>query len=79
MDFVFTMCDRAANEDCPAFTGLPLTAHWGLPDPVEDPDPLAFKRTFVAIRERITAFSALPHDQLDRLTLQTNADAIGQL
>ena len=83
LDFVFTVCDRAANEDCPAWAGQPISAHWGLPDPVkaEGTDAekrLAFQETYGAIRNRCVAFSALPFDTLDRLGLQKMVDEIGQ-
>ncbi len=83
MDFVFTVCDRAANEECPPWQGQPLTAHWGLPDPVkvdgtDAEKALAFKTTFGQMRRRILAFAALPFDALDRLSLQRHLDEIGQ-
>lgn len=82
MDFVFTVCDAAASEDCPAWAGQPITAHWGLPDPVKATGTdaeraLAFARTYTALRRRIAAFVALPLDALDRLSVQRNVDAIG--
>ncbi len=82
-DFVFTVCNRAANEDCPAWTGQPISAHWGLPDPVkvEGADAersLAFQRTYGALRNRIVAFSALPFEALDRISLQQAVDDIGR-
>lgn len=83
MDFVFTVCDHAANEECPAWQGQPISAHWGLPDPVkaegvEAEKRLAFQSTYGAMRNRILAFSALPISTLARASLQAEVDAIGK-
>ncbi|MFZ5962678.1 helix-turn-helix domain-containing protein [Thalassococcus sp. BH17M4-6] len=83
MDFVFTVCDRAANEDCPAWTGQPISAHWGQPDPVkvtgtEAEKRLAFQQTYGALHNRISLFVALPLDSLDRMALQAHVDDIGR-
>lgn len=83
LDFVFTVCDRAANEECPTWQGQPISAHWGLPDPVkvEGSDAeknLAFHQTYGALRNRMTGFAALPLASLDRLSLQKAVDDIGQ-
>ena len=83
MDFVFTVCDHAANEECPAWHGQPISAHWGLPDPgkAEGTDAekrLAFQSTFGAMRNRIAAFAALPLGTLSRTSLQSEVDAIGR-
>lgn len=82
MDFVFTVCDRAANEDCPAWAGQPISAHWGLPDPVkatgtEAEKRLAFQQVFGMLKHRLTAFTALPLGTLDRISLQHAVDRIG--
>ncbi|MGC9371165.1 MAG: helix-turn-helix domain-containing protein [Paracoccaceae bacterium] len=84
MDFVFTVCDQAANEECPPWPGQPITGHWGLPDPVkvEGTDAekaLAFATAYGQMRRRVLAFAALPFEQLDRLTLQARVDEIGQM
>lgn len=81
-DFVFTVCDLAANEECPAWSGQPVSAHWGLPDPVKatgtDAEKrLAFQQTFGAMSNRIKAFAALPIASLDRASLQSHVDQIG--
>lgn len=83
MDFVFTVCDRAATEECAPWPGLPLTAHWGLPDPVAATgtaaeQALVFARTYGALRRRIAAFAELPLASLDRLALQSRLDALGE-
>jgi protein-tyrosine-phosphatase len=83
MDFVFTVCNRAASEDCPPWPGHPLTAHWGIPDPVKETgteaeQALAFATAFGAMRRRIAAFVALPMAELDRISLQKSIDDIGR-
>lgn len=83
LDFVFTVCDQAANEECPAWQGQTISAHWGLPDPVkvEGSDAeksLAFQQTYGALRNRISSFAALPITALDRISLQKAVDDIGQ-
>jgi arsenate reductase len=82
LDFVFTVCDRAANEECPPWPGQPVTGHWGVPDPVkaEGTDAqkaLAFQQAYGALKNRIRAFAALPFEQLDRMALQRAVDDIG--
>ena len=84
MDFVFTVCDSAAGEACPFWPGQPMTAHWGIEDPagVEGTDmekEAAFVTAFKQMRNRISAFAALPMTSLDRMTLKARLDAIGQL
>ncbi|WP_300061463.1 helix-turn-helix domain-containing protein [uncultured Roseobacter sp.] len=83
MDFVFTVCDQAANEDCPAWEGQPISAHWGLPDPVKAAgslaeQQLAFQQTYGALLNRLKAFTALPIETLDTISLQAAVDTIGQ-
>lgn len=83
MDFVFTVCNRAANEACPVWEGQPVTAHWGTPDPVkaagtEAQKGLAFQQAYGALRNRIMIFAALPFNTLDRVRLQAEVDDIGR-
>ena len=83
MDFVFTVCNQAANEECPAWEGQPVSAHWGMPDPVkaEGSDAeksLAFQEAYGMLRNRIAAFTALPLTSLDRISLQRAVDEIGK-
>jgi ArsR family transcriptional regulator, arsenate/arsenite/antimonite-responsive transcriptional repressor / arsenate reductase (thioredoxin) len=82
MDFVFTVCDTAAGEECPPWPGQPITGHWGMPDPVkatgtEAERALVFAQTYAALRRRIMAFTALPFAALGRISLQSRVDAIG--
>jgi ArsR family transcriptional regulator, arsenate/arsenite/antimonite-responsive transcriptional repressor / arsenate reductase (thioredoxin) len=82
MDFVFTVCDTAAGEECPPWPGQPITGHWGLPDPVkregtEAEKALVFAQTYATLRRRIAAFVELPFATLDNLALQARVDGIG--
>ncbi|WP_296201343.1 arsenate reductase ArsC [uncultured Hyphomicrobium sp.] len=83
LDFVFTVCDNAANEACPLWPGQPMTAHWGVPDPVaatgtEAERRFAFADTYRMLAQRISIFVNLPLASLDRLTLQKRLDDIGK-
>ncbi len=82
MDFVFTVCDNAANEVCPIWPGQPMTAHWGVPDPasaVGTPQDIerAFREAFSILDRRISLFLTLPIVSLDQMALQRNIDEIG--
>ena len=83
MDFVFTVCDQAADEVCPIWPGQPMTAHWGLPDPAaatgsEAEKRFAFLEAFRLLERRIDVFVNLPMASLDKLSLQNRLDAIGE-
>lgn len=83
MDFVFTVCDNAAGETCPVWPGQPITAHWGIEDPVAaEGTPLEKERAFVMamkyLSNRINAFVSLPIKSLDALTLTKRLREIGQ-
>ncbi len=83
MDFVFTVCDRAAAEVCPVWPGQPMTAHWGVADPSEaHGDDLervqAFRTAFKELENRIAIFVNLPFASLDHLKLQQRLHEIGR-
>ena len=83
LDFVFTVCDNAANEVCPIWPGQPMTAHWGLPDPVEVEGTdveraLAFADAYRMLNNRISIFTSLPLASLDQLSLKKQLDDIGR-
>jgi len=83
LDFVFTVCDNAAKEVCPAWPGQPMTAHWGVPDPATvngTPQEIdkAFRDAFLILDRRIGLFLCLPLSSLDKLAIQRNIDDIGR-
>ena len=83
LDFVFTVCDNAANEVCPVWPGQPMTAHWGVPDPaaaggtVEQVEK-AYRDAFFLLDRRISLFLSLPLTTLDGLSLKKEIDDIGR-
>lgn len=82
MDFVFTVCDKAAQETCPVWPGQPMSAHWGVPDPAratgsDAEKRVAFTETYRMLRNRISVFTQLPIDTLDQFSLQKRLDEIG--
>jgi len=82
LNFVFTVCDRAAQEVCPVWPGQPMTAHWGVPDPAtadgsDDDKRKAFLAAFTALNRRISLFTSLPLHKLDPLALKRRLDDIG--
>ncbi len=83
LDFVFTVCDNAANEPCPYWPGQPMTAHWGIADPAAvkgTPEEIAraFRDAFVVLDRRIGLFVSLPLGTLDQLAIKHELDSIGR-
>lgn len=83
MDFVFTVCDNAANETCPVWPGHPMTAHWGVEDPAavtgtDEEKRRAFRKAATVLRRRIELFLSLPMEKLDGMALQQEVREIGK-
>jgi protein-tyrosine-phosphatase/DNA-binding transcriptional ArsR family regulator len=84
LDFVFTLCDRAAAEPCPAWPGQPIRAHWGVADPVAvavrgAARRRAFSRVYTRLEQRIRIFASLPIETLERFALERWVSEIGKL
>ena len=83
LDFVFTVCDKAAGEVCPVWPGQPMTAHWGVADPAlfegtdEEKDKV-FRDTAMVLKRRIELMLALPLASLDRMAIQREVREIGR-
>jgi arsenate reductase len=83
MNFVFTVCDNAANEVCPFWPGQPMTAHWGIPDPAAvkgTPEEIerAFRDAYSILDRRINLLLSLPLSALEQLAMQRELDNIGR-
>ncbi len=82
MDFIITVCDNAAGEACPVWPGQPVTAHWGVADPVPHdgsaPQARDFQRAMQVLRRRVELLAALKMDALDRLSLREALARIGK-
>ena len=75
MDFIITVCDNAAGEQCPFWPGKPTTAHWGFPDPsqVQGTDlekRAAFNEVMNGLKKRIDILASMPLDKLDSMSLK---------
>ncbi|MGF9693976.1 arsenate reductase ArsC [Rhizobium sp. 0TCS1.26] len=84
LDFIFTVCDKAAGEACPVWIGHPMTAHWGVEDPAAVEGSLiergqAFSQAARFLKNRIIAFISLPLASIDRLALATQLRGIGAM
>lgn len=82
MDFVFTVCDNAANEVCPVWPGQPMTAHWGVPDPAAvqgSPQQIerAFRDAYMLLDRRIALFLCLSLSTLSEMAIKKEIDRIG--
>jgi arsenate reductase (thioredoxin) len=83
MDFVFTVCDNAANEVCPIWHGQPMTAHWGVPNPAAVSGSAkeierAYRDAFTTLDRRISLFLSLPLTSIDMLKIQKELENIGR-
>jgi arsenate reductase (thioredoxin) len=84
MDFVLTVCDRAAGEVCPVWPGQPMTAHWGVDDPAmvegdEATKMKAFYDAYMVLNRRIAIFLSLPIEKLDQVSLRRELAGIGSV
>lgn len=84
MDFVLTVCDQAAGEACPLWPGKPVTAHWGVEDPVaaqgtDEEKQKAFSSVFMILHTRVNLLMNLPIEKLDKLSLQSELRRIAKM
>jgi arsenate reductase len=84
LDFVFTVCDEAAGEVCPIWQGQPMTAHWGVEDPVavegsDEEKLIAFQQSCRYLENRIKLFVALPIESLNMMKIKDEIDSIGAI
>jgi len=82
LDFVFTVCDKAAGESCPFWPGQPMTAHWGVPDPAafvgsDEDKRTQFRNAAVTLKRRIDLMLSLPIGSLDSMAIQRELKDIG--
>src|SRR5208337_4748048 len=84
LDFVFTVCDQAAAEQCPVWPGQPITAHWGVSDPAafqgsDEETRRFFFRVYRELENRIKIFTSLRIEALDSFALGQRVREIGQI
>lgn len=81
MDFIITVCDAAAGEECPYWPGHPATAHWGFADPgLVDGNEAelwsAFRKVEMGLRNRLELLIDLPIEKLDHLQIKDELHSI---
>lgn len=84
MDFVLTVCDKAAGEVCPVWPGQPMTAHWGVAYPAafevsDEATERQFMDTALTLKRRIELMLALPLARLDSMAIQREIRDIGKV
>jgi arsenate reductase (thioredoxin) len=82
LDFVFTLADETVGEICPVWPGQPITAHWGIEDPIPDhgeDQGRTVRNAYHALQHRIGLFLSLPLDTIDELSLQRRLNEIGDV
>ncbi len=83
IDFVFTVCDKAAAEICPVWPGRPVSAHWGIADPAAIAGDKvmrvqAFRTALHRMDTRIRLFLGLPFERLAPKSLRAELERIGR-
>lgn len=84
MDFIITVCDNAAGEECPYWPGHPATAHWGFEDPAalegtNEEKRALFNKIFCQVMSKMDVFVNLPLHALDDQTIKLKIKAIGEM
>lgn len=82
LDFVLTVCDKAAGEMCPIWPGQPMSAHWGVPDPAsfegsDEEKRMQFRDTAITLKRRIELMLSLPLERLDAMAIHREVKDIG--
>lgn len=82
MDYIITVSDGVAVEQCPYWPGHPNSAHWGFADPAvgectDEERRTAFEKIFKQIMSRINSFVSLPVDTLDKHAIHQEIKKIG--
>lgn len=83
MDFVISLCDTVQGQQCPDFSGMAITASWPLPDPAryrgsDVEQGILLNQLIAMLSRRLEIFCSLPYENLDRISLQTRLDKIGE-
>ena len=84
MDFIITVCDKAAGEVCPIWPGQPISAHWSFEDPAavkgtDEEKRRVFNKVFRLMLTRVRLFVNLPLKTLDNTTIKQELNNIGKV